>query len=124
MARAASAHQDEIGEILAGLATGRRTPRELPRPDVTRGSCSSADSSRSDDPGRSSTYHEDVRRLTEDLLRDLPDRPVTREVTGQAARFVDSIFSIVVPENGLERLAELLEKRPAAERLIQALEKQ
>ncbi|MBI5881538.1 MAG: hypothetical protein HZB91_00305 [Elusimicrobia bacterium] len=43
-------------------------------------------------------------------------------ITGQAARFVDPIFSIVVPGNGIERFAELLEKRPAAERLIQALE--
>lgn len=43
-------------------------------------------------------------------------------VAGQTARFLDPIFSIVVPENGLERLAGLLENRPAAERLIRALE--
>lgn len=44
-------------------------------------------------------------------------------IAGQAARFLDPIFSLVVPENGLGRLAELLEKRQAAERLIRALER-
>ncbi|MBI5211247.1 MAG: hypothetical protein HY927_14840 [Elusimicrobia bacterium] len=43
-------------------------------------------------------------------------------VAGQAARFLDPIFSLVVPQSALERLADLLEKRQAAERLIEKLE--
>lgn len=43
-------------------------------------------------------------------------------VAGQATRFVDPIFSLVVPEHQLGRLAEVLEKRESAEFLIRTTE--
>jgi len=44
-------------------------------------------------------------------------------VAGQAARFLDPLFSMVVPGDKLERLARILEKRSGAEFLIRSIEK-
>lgn len=43
-------------------------------------------------------------------------------LAGQAVRFLDPVFSTVVPQSKLKRLTEVLEKRNAVERMISFLE--
>ncbi|MFA6317316.1 MAG: hypothetical protein WC943_07850 [Elusimicrobiota bacterium] len=63
------------------------------------------------------------RSLSQPAILFLESSKPVQFLAGQAVRFVDPIFSLVVPEHRLERLADLLERRQAAEHLIKALER-
>ncbi|MBI5623985.1 MAG: hypothetical protein HY924_09420 [Elusimicrobia bacterium] len=65
-----------------------------------------------------------ARSLAQPAILFLESTKPVHFLAGQAVRFVDPIFSLVIPEHRLQRFAELLENRKAAERLIKTLERQ